>query len=193
MTAQAHFEHPYTVEEYFALEESTGIRHEYIDGEVYAMSGGTYSHSVIIGNLTGLIYAHLRKANCRICNSDMKVEVSPKHYLYPDLTLVCGEAQFADKKQTRLLNPTLVVEVLSDSSQERDFVLKASLYRQMPSVQAYLIVEQVRAHVNLLTRQGAIWTIQDYSGLEARVPIDLLTAELSLADIYEGIALKEDK
>jgi len=110
----------WTVEEYLAYEEETGIKHEYIDGEIYAMSGGTENHSLITMNTTFAVQSQLRGSSCRVHSSDMRIKISDLRYFFPEFSVVCGKAEFDDEKRTMLTNPTLVCEVLSPSSQDND-------------------------------------------------------------------------
>lgn len=115
-----------TVEEYLAYEKETGIKHEYIDGEIFAMSGGTDRHSQIKANCIVEVGYQLRKNTCILYDSDMKVKVSESKYVYPDFSIVCEKAIFADDAHTMLINPTLVAEVTSDSSKSYDKIQKAN-------------------------------------------------------------------
>ena len=182
----------YTVEEYLAIEAETGIKHEYIDGEIYMMSGGTFRHSRIIFNLGLTLGTQLRGKPCQGLESNMRVKVSETRYVYPDLSVVCGEPQFSDDNQTMLTNPTMVVEVLSSSSEQRDMVTKMSLYRNIESVRTYLIIKQDTAHVMLYIRQDDGWLLRDYIGLDATVPLDVIACQLPLSELYETVTLDDE-
>lgn len=192
MVSQAQAQNRMSVEDYLKLEKETGIRYEYIDGEVYAMSGGTARHSRIITNFGGFLFPQLRPSNCYLYDSNMKVQINLRRYVYPDLTVVCGKSLFADKNETLLTNPTLVMEVVSPSSEARDFFIKLELYRSVASVQTYVIVEQDRPHITLYTRQGETWILQDIRGLEATLPLEAIGAKLKLADIYDSLTFEDD-
>lgn len=109
-----------SVAEYLAYEEETGVRYEYLDGEIFAMAGGSDRHSTIGLNCGGELRAQLRKKTCRAYNSDLKIKITDIKYVYPDFSVVCGDAQFADEKRTMLINPTFVGEVLSPSTADYD-------------------------------------------------------------------------
>ena len=178
----------WTVEEYLAYEQETGIKHEYLDGEIYAMSGGTNNHIRIKWNLVKTISNQLDKSeNCEGYDSDMRVKISDAKYVYPDMTVVCGESVFADKEHTILVNPTLVVEVFSESSENYDKVQKADFYQSLPSVQAYLVLAQDKAHAQLYIRHEAGWLLRKFSGLEAVVPLDSIGCNLALSEAYLNI------
>ena len=123
--ASNHINHKWTVEEYLAFEQTSEIKHEYIDGEIYAMSGGTENHALIMMAISGFLYQKLSGTSCRGYPSEMRVKISDTKYVYPDLSVVCGESIFADEKRTMLTNPTLVVEVTSPSSRSYDMTQKA--------------------------------------------------------------------
>ena len=118
----------YTVEEYLALERQSEERHEYIDGQIYAMAGGSYQHAQIIGGLVREFGNALKKRPCSVVPSDLRLRVSPDGlYTYPDVVVICGDPRFADDRRDTLLNPTLIVEVLSPSIEAYDNRLKATL------------------------------------------------------------------
>jgi len=177
----------WTLEEYLAYEDERGVRHEFIDGEIYAMSGGTNKHSLIGMNAIIAIGRRLDDKVCSVRGSDMLVKVSDIKYVYPDFSIVCGKPEFADDKETMLINPTLVAEVLSDSTSSYDQGQKANFYRSLPSVQAYLLIEQSRVHVQLYTRQPDSWIFQEFTSLEDVISLEAIGCELPLSEIYRGI------
>jgi Uma2 family endonuclease len=164
----------WTVEEYLAYEIETNTRYEFINGEIYAMAGGSDNHSTISLNVGAELRALLRNSTCRPFNSDMKLKITDIVYVYPDVSTVCGEAIFTDAKRSMLTNPALVVEVLSETTANYDKGQKFDYYRSLPSVQAYLMLEQDSAHARLYTRDGAEWRLREYKGLEAVVPLEAI-------------------
>jgi Uma2 family endonuclease len=182
----------WTVEEYLAYELETGIKHEYIDGEIYAMFGGTDKHSLIKSKTLLAIGKQLEKSTtCRFYDSDMRVKITDAKYVYPDVTVVCGDSVFEDKKRTMLMNPTLVVEVLSDESENYDKGQKADYYQGLPSVQAYLLLAQDKAHAQLYTRHESGWLKREFSGLDAVVPLESIGCNLPLSEAYLNIEFDE--
>lgn len=133
------------------------------------------------------MYAELRGRPCNGYNSDIRVQVSKTKYVYPDFTVVCGESEFSEEQPNNLLNPTMVVEVISESSAYRGRFVKLDLYGRIPSIKIYLIVEQDQAGVTLLTRQADGWFLRLYSGLDAVVPLDDIQAQLKLSELYETV------
>ena len=183
-----HTEH-WSVKDYFALEEESEIKHEYIDGEIYAMSGRTATHSKIIFNLGGLLFAQLRNSSCGGYESNLQIKISETRYVYPDFIVVCGQPNFASENQIMLTNPTMLVEVISESSERHDRFIKLDLYRSIPSLQIYLLIEQNSARATLYTRhQDGGWLLRDYIGLNAIVPLDAINATLALSELYETIS-----
>ncbi len=180
-----------TVQEYLAWEAENEIKHEYIDGEVYAMSGGTSKHSRVAANAMIAIGRQLDNSICAVHTSDMRVKVAEDRYVYPDLSAVCGVEQFEDEGETSLLNPILVVEVTSPSSVERDRVANRDFYREVPSMQAYLVIDQHRVCAELYIRADIGWLLQVYTDPEDVIPLYMLNCELPLAEVYRGISFEE--
>lgn len=174
----------YTVEEYLGIEENSDIRYEFIDGEIYAMSGGTDKHVDIISNISGALWQALRDKDCRHRVSEMRVKIDEKTYFYPDVTVTCGESKFEDDNHTMLLNPTIVIEVTSKSSQTFDKGLKAELYRSLDSVQAYLVIDQHRVFAQLSVRQGNGWFLREFNQITQAVPLNVINVDLPLSDVY---------
>lgn len=181
----------WTVEEYLAYEEETHMRYEYIDGEIYAMAGGSDKHSIIKANCTVEVGVQLRGKSCRLYDSDMKVKISDIKYVYPDFSVVCGQAKFSDDTHTMLLNPTFVLEVVSPSSEQYDKVVKLEYYRSLPSVQAYLILDQERVFAQLSTRQDNGWLLREFTDLESTVPLEVINPQLNLAEAYRDIEFNQ--
>ncbi len=180
----------WTVEEYLAFEADSDTRHEYIDGEIYDMTGGTNHHSEIIMNVAGTLYGKLLDTNCSLRNSDMRVKASPSRYLYPDLSAVCGEPALEDNSTT-LLNPILALEVTSPSSMLYDRVNKLEYYRAIPSIQVYLVIDQHRVYLDLHTRSENGWLWQKFSDLSDVIPLEALHCSLPLSAVYRGIHFEQ--
>ena len=180
-----------TVAEYLVWEEGQELRHEYIDGVIIEMTGGTLKHTRIKFNIGGMLFTLLELSRFIVCNSDMRVRVSPTRYVYPDFSVVSGQARLEDEKELTLLNPVFVVEVTSPSSETRDRVDKLGYYLEVPSIQAYLIVEQDRPRAHLHTRAEDRWMLQIYDSADDVIPLPVLDCELPLAQVYRGIELAE--
>ena len=177
-----------TVEEYFAFDEASEYKSEYIDGEVYPMTGGTAYHAEIMHNVGFALGLRLRGGGFHLYSSAMRVGVSPTRYLYPDLSVVRGEPAL-DERAINLFNPTLVAEVISPATAARDRGFKREQYQSIPSLQVYLVIDQFEARVEVDLRQADGWQTQEYAGLEAIVPLTALGCELPLAEVYAGVEI----
>ena len=178
-----------TVEEYFAIEAvENERRYEYIDGELFDMTGGTNNHSEIKVNIMIALGMQLRESgsDCKLRNSDMRVKVSATRYVYPDLSAVRGAPLLEDNNST-LLNPILMVEVTSPASRSYDRDSKREFYSSIPTVQAYLIVDQHRISVDLHTRMDERWLWQTFDDLQDVVYLEALGCALPMTEIYRGV------
>lgn len=167
-------------------------RCEYVNGEIFAMSGGTAEHHAIIGNLFGQIWNQIKGRPCRVYGQGMRLQIKAADAgKYPDLMALCGEQAFHDGRRDLLLNPSLIVEVLSDSTEGYDRGGKFALYRQLPSLREYVLVAQDRVSVEIFTPgdQGR-WVLEAYEDLEATVQLPSIGCTLALAEIYDGIDLR---
>ena len=183
----------WSFEEYLAYEIESEIKHEYIDGEIYAMAGSTENHSLIMMNTTTEINLQLRDTLCRLHSSKMKIKISETKYVYPDFSAVCSKPIFDDDKHMILTNPVLVAEILSPSTEKYDRGLKSTFYRNLPTLKQYLIIEQSRIHIELLTRQEGGWFVQDFDQFDVAIPLDAIGVQLPVSEVYRGIEFNEDE
>lgn len=193
----------YTIEQYLKLERHSEERHEYIDGDIYEMAGESLAHSRINMNLAGEIRAQLKGKNCEALSPNMKVRTkvlvnpkSPKGFFsYPDLTIVCGEPLFHDKFKDVLINPKVVFEVLSPSTESYDRGKKFQHYRtQIDSLTDYVLVSQDEPLVEHYIRQDdGSWKLFTYAGLKTSFAIDSVDCRLSLEEIYDRIEFQKKK
>lgn len=179
---------PLTPEEYFNWEEKQLEKHEYIDGQVYAMGGGSMNHSRIAVRLTTLLVNHLENSGCETGNSDLRVNIAGTHnYTYPDASVTCDDR---DKATAQYITyPCLIVEVLSDSTEACDRGGKFRMYRQNPVLQDYLLVSSTKIEVDLYHKNDAgDWIILNY---QAGDTIELKSIDLSFAieQLYRGLTL----
>jgi Uma2 family endonuclease len=188
----------YTVEEYLALERASEERHEYLDGEIYAMAGESPDHGTICMNIGGQLYAQLRDTPCRVFTKDTKVRSGPAPkpfqspkglYSYPDVLVVCGEMKFHDEHRDVLLNPTVIIEVLSPTTEAFDRGEKWARYQTwLPSLTEYLLVSQSKPLIEHYRRQpDGGWLYSSVNGLEESVPLASIGCTLRLADVYDRI------
>ncbi|HEX8501105.1 MAG TPA: Uma2 family endonuclease [Pyrinomonadaceae bacterium] len=180
-----------TPEEYLAFERAAEYKNEYFDGEIYAMTGASRRHNVIAGNIVGSLWQQLRGQPCEVYPSDMRVRIlSANIYTYPDVVVVCGEAEFEDAHVDTLLNPTMLVEVLSKSTASYDRSVKSGYYRTLLSLAEYLLIAQDEYHVAQHIRQtDGRWLLSDIRGAESRVELPSVGCVLTLSDIYERVEM----
>jgi Uma2 family endonuclease len=185
---------PYlTAEEYLAIERKAETKHEFYRGEMFAMVGGSRPHNHITVNIAASLWQRLRDGDCIVYSSDQRVKVAAAGlYTYPDVTVQCGEPEFEDQQEDTLLNPLVLVEVLSPSTADYDRGGKFALYRQLPSLQQYVLVGQDRAAVEHYVREADHWLFSELKGREAVLSLPSLACDLPLADIYLKVQLKED-
>ena len=184
-----------TPEQYLEIERKADFRSEYYSGEMFAMAGATEPHILIVSNLVIELGLQLRKRPCRVYSTDMRVRVNAAGlYTYPDVVAICGEPRFADEKRDLLLNPLVIVEVLSPSTEAYDRGEKFAQYRRLDSLTDYLLVSQDKMRVEHYVRQpDSHWLLSEASGPDARVEIAALKCNLLLADVYDKVefSLKE--
>lgn len=178
--------------EYLPLErKATEGRSELIGGLLVAMAGATFAHGLIVGNLSFHFKRHLRAKGCYVTTESLRVQVDEKTYLYPDLVAVWDEPQFADSFNDTLMNPVLIVEVLSPSTELYDRGTKLRRYQRIPSVQACMLVSQVEALVELYERQpDGSWRYTATMGRETSVIVPTLEEPVALADIFDQVEFK---
>ena len=175
-------------EEYLSHERRAEVKGEYFDGVIYAMAGGSERHNLITGNLVTELNVRLREAPCRVYPSDMKVRLpNSKKFFYPDVSVVCGEVKFADETRDVILNPVLIVEVLSESTEAFDRGKKFSSYQQIESLREYLLVAQDEFVVEHYLRQEDGWLYTKTSGLDAAIVLPALNCRIALSDIYNKV------
>ncbi len=179
----------FTPEQYLALEEASATKHEYYDGKIYDMAGGSGDHALIQANLTIAVGQLLQKTPCRVYSSDLRIGVEEIDlYTYPDLTVVYGGLKYDSRSKTTATNPIILVEVLSPSTRAYDRGDKFRFYKQIASLQEYVIVESERAHVEVLQRVGQRWDIEMYDGMDAELVLASLKLSVSLRQIYDQVS-----
>src|SRR5579859_3998005 len=185
----------WTIERYLAYERESDLRHEYLNGEIFAMTGASLRHNLIAGSTYVTLYTQLRSGKCTVYPSDMRVKVSrTRLYTYPDISVVCGPPQLEDRIQDTLLNPILIVEVLSPSTESYDRGKKFQHYRTLESLQGYVLIAQDSIRVEYYARQAdGRWLLADASGLDASLELPPIGCTLRLADVYEKISFEGDE
>ena len=182
-----------TPEDYLAIERSAEFKSEYFDGEIFAMAGASRAHNAIVLNVGSEIRQHLKNRSCKAYVNDMRVKVNPTGlYAYPDVIVVCGKEQFEDTHLDTLLNPTLIIEVLSDSTEAYDRGRKFEHYRHLDPLVEYVLIAQQRPHIESYRRQpDQQWLLTECSGLDATLRLQSIDCDLALAEIYAKVELSE--
>lgn len=183
--------HRCSVAEYLRREREALDKHEYRDGEILLMAGGTVHHSRIQANIIGELYARLKGKPCAVHESNLRVRI-PRTvlYTYPDVSIICGQPEFDpnDPSGETVTNPRVIVEVLSESTEAYDRGEKFGRYLQLDSLEEYVLVTQTAPRIETFWRQAeGTWLFTAFSGLEAAAKLRCLGIELPLADVYAGI------
>ena len=187
----------YTPEEYITLErkaipDAEIVRSEYINGKIIGRSSSNLSHNLITGNIVAGLYTRLKNRGCFVFANEMRVSIpAANSYFYPDVGIVCDEPRFEDDVFDILLNPIVVVEVLSPSTEAYDRGDKFAHYRQLQSLQEYILVSQDKVRVEHYARDATQWILTDFQELEQHLPLASIQCELPLQEIYENVPFPE--
>ena len=178
----------YTVEDYLTLERSASYKSEYRDGQIYAMTGASRKHNLVSGNIYRELSLQLKKHPCEAYINDMRVKAAEaSSYHYPDVSVVCGTPQFEDAQVDTLLNPTLLIEVLSPSTEAYDRGSKFARYRKTASLREYLLVAQDQPIIERYVRQGDVWILSEVAGIDASISLESIGCVLSLREVYDKV------
>ena len=182
----AHLIPPLTEEEYLTLDRAAECKSEFVDGHMYAMSGGTLRHSSLAVRLMSELSLQLMGRKCTVFNSDARVRSAKgRSYFYPDISVVCGEAQTHEDSDDILINPSLIVEVLSPSTADYDHGKKFAHYREIATLRDYLLVHPDEPLIEQFARQeDGKWLLSEYRGREGVVHLDSLDCDIALARVY---------
>jgi Uma2 family endonuclease len=181
-----------TPEEYLARERLAATKSEYYDGQIYAMSGASRPHILVAGNLYTEINVQLRGRDCEVYSNDMRVRVDQTGlYTYPDIVAVCGKPQLLDAEVDTLLNPQLIVEVLSPSTEAYDRGKKFAHFQRLESLQEYILVAQDQVRVERYSRQGTQWLLTTWDSLDSTLPIESIGCQVQLRVIYDKVVFPE--
>jgi Uma2 family endonuclease len=178
-----------TPEEYLEIERRAERKSEYFKGEMFAMAGASYAHVLIVDNLNHELKLRLKAGTCRVHSSELRLRVAPDGlYTYPDVMVICGDPQFADDRRDTVVNPVLIVEVLSESTEAYDRGKKFEQYRTLPSLREYLLVAQDAPRIEQWIRQpDDNWLRAETSGRDASIQLASINCVLPLAGIYDQI------
>ncbi|MCP4351390.1 MAG: Uma2 family endonuclease [Desulfobacterales bacterium] len=176
-------------EEYFEMEEAAEYKNEYYHGEIFAMSGASHNHNIIAGNTYVSLHISLRDSDCVVYASDMKIQVDEAmHYTYPDISIVCGDIEFADNRDDIVANPVVIVEVLSESTMDYDRGSKFVSYKNIKSLEDYILIDQYNCNIEYFYKNEAgKWNLEEYKNLNDVLKIKSLNIELPLNTIYDRV------
>lgn len=194
MTAAQPISKIYTFEEYVALEQAEGVRYEYWDGKVIAMAGTTKRYNRIVQSLSRLLYPFAKKNGCDIYAENVRQKLKTgQRYVYPDIIYTCDPADLENDMGVWVNSPSLLIEVVSNSTHSKDFHEKRPHYTKLPSLLYYVLIAQTDYRVEVFERNIDFWKYQIIEGIDAIVNLPLLEISISLKEIYEGIALSVAK
>ena len=182
-----------TPKEYLAIEREADTKSEYYAGEVFAMAGASREHNLIAMNVAAGIHRQFVGRPCEVYQGDMRVKVSASGlYTYPDVAAFCGEARFQDEEQDTLLNPLVLVEVLSESTEGYDRGTKFEHYRKLESLREYVLIAQDKRHVERFTRMpDNTWLLWETDSPDGALHLPAIQCELTVAELYDKVELPE--
>jgi Uma2 family endonuclease len=177
----------YTVQEYLAIERTSQRKNEYFNGEIFAMGGASERHNLIVGNVFASLHTQMRGRHCKVYASDMRVKISQTGlYTYPDILALCGEAKFDDEQQDTLLNPAIIIEVLSKSTEGYDRGEKFAHYRRIDSLLEYVLISQGKTRIEHYMRQpDNQWLLSEVSQPQEKLELLSIQCALLIADVYD--------
>lgn len=190
-----------TPQDYIRRERAAEFRSEYANGEIFEMAGTSRRHSRAAGNIFASIHAQIRGRNCEAHTNNMRTRITPERYTYPDIVIVCGKPEFEDRELDTLLNPTVIIEVLSGSAASYDRTKKFDSYRLIPSLQSYVLVKQSMPRIERYDRihnpnvppERTLWTYFAVTDLTQSIELPAIDSVLALQDVYEGVEFDEEE
>lgn len=191
----AHAQPKITPEQYLEIERAAEFKSEYYAGRMYAMAGGLYRHAHVIGNVARVLGNQTLGGPCIVTTNDARLAVSYEGlYTYPDVMVICGDRKFVDARKDTVQNPTVLVEVLSPSTEAYDRGFKAAQYRTVESVQEYAFVSQTEARVEIFRRQtNGEWLFSESIGLDAECRFDSIKCRIPLREIYDRVDFEDNE
>lgn len=179
-----------SADEYLAIERVAAARSEFLDGEMFAMAGASREHNLLAGNCFASLHTQLAPRDCEVYMGDMRVRITEANlYTYPDLVVVCGQPEWEDARRDTLLNPQVIFEVLSPTTESYDRGMKFVYYRTLPSLSEYLMLSPSRPRVEHYRRRpDGSWVFTETGELEAEIEISSIACRLRLADLYRRVS-----
>jgi Uma2 family endonuclease len=183
----------YSPEEYLALERNAPFKSEYHEGQIFAMTGASRAHNLVAVNIGRELSVQLKSRPCEAYLNDMRVRsATDRNYFYPDVSVVCGQPTFEDAQTDTLLNPTVVIEVLSPSTEAYDRGAKFGHYRRIASLKEYWLIAQDKPLMERFVRQGDAWMLTVFEGLDAVAVLDSIDCSLALSEVYDKVTFAPD-
>ncbi len=181
--------HKLSIREYLEMELATEVKHEFHDGEIFAMAGGSKNHGIIGTNILTELNLLGRKKGCTTFNGDVKIRIdAANRFVYPEASMICGDVISSEVDNDAIENPLLIAEVLSDSTEAYDRGAKFRLYQQLPSFKEYILIDQYRPIVTVFFLKGDnIWEMREITDAKELVPLQSLDAVISMKDIYNSV------
>lgn len=178
-----------SVEDYLLMEEESDVKHEYYQGEVFAMAGGTIPHNQICMNVTGELFYFLKGKACRVYQSDQRIHcLSNKFFTYPDASIVSGKIERLEKRNDTITNPVVIIEVLSKRTKNYDRGDKFQLYRGIPSLKEYILVSSLKVSIEHYTKQAnGFWYFKDTANLNDLFEIETIGFSCQVQDLYRDV------
>lgn len=191
--AIAYGKQKFSIEEYLAMEETAVEKHEYYRGEIFAMSGAKVPHNRIAGNVYAILHQRLKGSNCRPYHSDQRIHIeSNTLFTYPDISVVCGEDITLNNDNWNILNPIVIFEILSPSTKNYDRGEKFMLYRDIPTLREYILVDSEHVHIEAFRLNVTHrWELEEYNSLEDQLPIKAINETIPVSEIYDGVKIPE--
>jgi Uma2 family endonuclease len=187
--AVAYGKQKFTIEEYLKMENAAFEKHEYYKGEIFAMSGPKVPHNRISGNLFATLHQKLKGKKCRPYNSNQRIHiVANTLFAYPDISIVCGEDVTLNDDNWNILNPAVIIEILSPSTRNYDRGEKFMLYRDIPILKEYILVDSERMHIEVF-RLNTVhrWELEEYKNVQDRLHMKAINEVIPVAEIYDGV------
>ncbi|MCC6290268.1 MAG: Uma2 family endonuclease [Chitinophagaceae bacterium] len=183
----------FTIEEYLAMEEAATEKHEYYRGEVFAMSGPKIPHNTISINMLVELGNKLKGKKCRPFNSDQRIHIKAKTlFTYPDISIICGDPETLDNDNWNILNPAVIIEILSPATKNYDRGEKFKLYRDIPTLKEYILVDSESIHIEIFRlNEAGHWELEEYKSAEEMIYIKTIDEKISVADIYSSVQWRD--
>lgn len=190
--AVAYGKQKFTIQEYLEIEETALEKHEYYKGEIFAMSGSKVPHNAIAGNLYANLHSKLRGKKCKPYNSDQRIHIEANSlFTYPDISIVCGEIITLNNDNWNVLNPTVIIEVLSPSTKNYDRGEKFKLYRDIPTLKEYILVDSESIHIEIFRlNENNHWELEEYNQTDEYLKVKAVNENILISEIYEGVKIE---